>query len=71
MVMSRLIEREVGKKKLDTYQVNRATPMYENDMLIFSKVNTKFLRSILEELSLYTGLEINFAKSYDPKVSGM
>lgn len=69
-ILSRLIERVVGKKKLDTYQVNGATSiahlMYANDILIFSNANSKSLfsfKSILEEFSLYSGLELNTSKS--------
>lgn len=44
-ILSRLIEREVSEKRIDTFQVKGATSathlIYANDVLIFSKANTK------------------------------
>lgn len=49
-ILTRLIEKEIGGKRIDTYQVNGATSIthlkYDNDVLIFSKANQKSLEAI-------------------------
>lgn len=59
-VLSRLIEKRMRKKKLDTYQVHGATSIthliYIDDALVFSKAKPKSIHSIkaLQESSLFT-----------------
>lgn len=68
-IISRLIEREVREKRIDT-QVNETTSithlMYADNVLIFTKDNRKSLnaiKKILGEFSLHTSLEFNASKS--------
>lgn len=69
-VLSRIIDREIRAKRIDTQQVNGTTSishlMYADDVLLFAKANKKSLasiKSILAEDTQYTGLEINTSKS--------
>lgn len=69
-VLSRLIEREVWSKNMDTYQVNGATfityLMYEDDVLILTKANPKSLKvvkSLLDVSIHFLRLSVNITKS--------
>lgn len=57
------MEERLGKKRMDTYQVNGTTSishvMYVDDVLIFSETNKKSLpsiKSILADFSQFLGL---------------
>lgn len=65
-VLRRLLRKRVEEGEIDTYMINGAKSVsylvYANDVLIFSKANTKSLKAIKETLSIFSsfsGLEVN------------
>lgn len=69
-LLSRLIERKINDKLLDTYKVKEDTSvshlMYADDILLFSEADPKSLLSIKEilaQFSAFSNLEVNAQKS--------